>query len=217
MTTAITTTGTSSLRPVLSFSCVPVRSSRRARRPDFLAAPRRHAGSSSIIESKLVVLSRKGCQWPSIPKLSTWVTMTHPSRHGTRDTLHSNWPRNIYTRLRFLVWRGVLLAVHTVVARRLTSHPYKAGTENAGFSPDQALTSPSAKRPEVFDEMWGDGRCLERQRWYAACWCAGVDFGRIFSLQPAAAATFFYFLPQFSAPNAFAVVLVDDDGVDAAV
>ena len=47
---------------------------------------------------------------------------------------------------------GVLIFVHAVVVRPLTSHPYKAGTEHAGFSPDQALTSPSAKRSEVFGE-----------------------------------------------------------------
>ena len=35
----------------------------------------------------------------------------------------------------------------------LTSHPYKAGTEHAGFSPDQARNqSPSAKRRDVFGE-----------------------------------------------------------------
>ncbi|CAM9928749.1 unnamed protein product [Ectocarpus sp. 6 AP-2014] len=47
---------------------------------------------------------------------------------------------------------GVLIVVHAVAVRPLTSHPYKAGTEHAGFSPDQALTSPSAKRREVFGE-----------------------------------------------------------------
>ena len=47
---------------------------------------------------------------------------------------------------------GVLIVVHAVVVRPLTSHPYKAGTEHAGFSPDQALTSPSAKRREIFGE-----------------------------------------------------------------
>ncbi|CAN0067869.1 unnamed protein product, partial [Ectocarpus sp. 8 AP-2014] len=40
------------------------------------------------------------------------------------------------------------IVVHAVVVRPLASHLYKAGTEHAGFSPDQALTSPSAKRRE---------------------------------------------------------------------
>ena len=48
---------------------------------------------------------------------------------------------------------GVLMIMHAIVIRPLTSHPYKAGTEHAGFSPDQARTqSPSAKRRGVFGE-----------------------------------------------------------------
>ena len=48
---------------------------------------------------------------------------------------------------------GVLMIMHAIVIRPLTSHPYKAGTEHAGFSPDQARTqSPSAKRRSVFGE-----------------------------------------------------------------
>ena len=47
---------------------------------------------------------------------------------------------------------GVLIVVHAIVVRSLTSRPYKAGTGHAGFSPDQALISPSAKRREVFGE-----------------------------------------------------------------
>ena len=35
----------------------------------------------------------------------------------------------------------VLMIMHTIVMRPLTSHPYKAGTEHAGFSPDQAEPS----------------------------------------------------------------------------
>ncbi|CAN0168596.1 unnamed protein product [Ectocarpus sp. 4 AP-2014] len=42
--------------------------------------------------------------------------------------------------------------VHTAVVRPLTSHLYKARTEHAVFSPDQALTSSSAKHREVFGE-----------------------------------------------------------------
>ncbi|CAB1096826.1 unnamed protein product [Ectocarpus sp. CCAP 1310/34] len=48
---------------------------------------------------------------------------------------------------------GVLIVVHAVVMRPLTSHPCKAGTEHAGFSLDQALTSPSAKRREGRDML----------------------------------------------------------------
>ena len=48
---------------------------------------------------------------------------------------------------------GVLMIMHDIVVRPLTSHPYKAGTGHAGFSPDQARTqSPSAKRRGVFGE-----------------------------------------------------------------
>ena len=48
---------------------------------------------------------------------------------------------------------GVLMIMHAIVIRPLTSHPSKAGTEHAGFSPDQARTqSPSAKRRGVFGE-----------------------------------------------------------------
>ncbi|CAM9612621.1 unnamed protein product [Ectocarpus sp. 12 AP-2014] len=36
----------------------------------------------------------------------------------------------------------VLIVVHAKVVGPLTSHPYKAGTEHAVFSPDQALTIP---------------------------------------------------------------------------
>ena len=43
---------------------------------------------------------------------------------------------------------GVLMIMHAIVIRPLTSHPYKAGTEHAGFSPD--TQSPSAKRRGVF-------------------------------------------------------------------
>ena len=47
----------------------------------------------------------------------------------------------------------LLMIVHAVVIGPFTSHSYKAGTEHAGFSPDQARTqSPSAKRRGVFSE-----------------------------------------------------------------
>ena len=49
---------------------------------------------------------------------------------------------------------GVLMVMHAVVIRPLTSHPYKARTEHAGISPDQARTQlPSAKRRGVFDAL----------------------------------------------------------------
>ena len=35
-------------------------------------------------------------------------------------------------------WGGVLIILHAIVIWPLTSHPYKAGTEHAGFSPDRA-------------------------------------------------------------------------------
>ncbi|CAM9676764.1 unnamed protein product, partial [Sphacelaria rigidula] len=36
------------------------------------------------------------------------------------------------------------MIMHATVIKPLTSHPYKAGTEHAGFSPDQARSqSPS--------------------------------------------------------------------------
>ncbi|CAN0378793.1 unnamed protein product, partial [Ectocarpus fasciculatus] len=58
---------------------------------------------------------------------------------------------------------GVPIGVHAVVVWPSASHPYQADTEQAGFSPDQALTSPSAKRREVFGESysrWGGNCCL---------------------------------------------------------
>ncbi|CAM9217821.1 unnamed protein product [Sphacelaria rigidula] len=40
---------------------------------------------------------------------------------------------------------------HVVVIKPLTSHPYEAGTEHPGSSPDQARDqTPTAKRPDVF-------------------------------------------------------------------
>ncbi|CAN0587087.1 unnamed protein product, partial [Ectocarpus sp. 12 AP-2014] len=58
---------------------------------------------------------------------------------------------------------------HAVVVRSLTSHPFKARTENAGLSPDQALTSPSAKHREVFGQMWGDGGRAVPRKAAVAC------------------------------------------------
>lgn len=47
--------------------------------------------------------------------------------------------------------------MHAAVFRPLSSHPYVAGVEHAGFSTDQASTSPNAKRGEVFGESYGGG------------------------------------------------------------
>ena len=47
---------------------------------------------------------------------------------------------------------GVLMTIRAIIVRPLASHSYKAGTEHAGFSSDQARTqSPSAKRRGVSD------------------------------------------------------------------
>ncbi|CAN0585907.1 unnamed protein product, partial [Ectocarpus sp. 12 AP-2014] len=72
------------------------------------------------------------------------------------------------------------IAVHAVVGRPLTSHPYKVGIEHAGFSPDQTSASPSAKRRKVFGESRRGGatrdfwlRCVYL-RWFvpaASAWC----------------------------------------------
>ncbi|CAM9721230.1 unnamed protein product [Sphacelaria rigidula] len=49
---------------------------------------------------------------------------------------------------------GVLMILRAIVIRPLASHPYKAWTEHAGFSPNQARNqSPSAKRRDAFDEL----------------------------------------------------------------
>ncbi|CAM9924271.1 unnamed protein product [Sphacelaria rigidula] len=40
---------------------------------------------------------------------------------------------------------GVLMIMHAIVIRPLTSRPYKTGAEHAGFSPDQART-PTTER-----------------------------------------------------------------------
>ena len=53
---------------------------------------------------------------------------------GCRRSLWTPWIRRGTT----CGGRSVLILVHAVVVRPLTSHPYKAGTEHAGFSPDQA-------------------------------------------------------------------------------
>ncbi|CAM9931646.1 unnamed protein product [Sphacelaria rigidula] len=47
--------------------------------------------------------------------------------------------------------KSVLMILHAVVVLPLTSHPFKAGTEHAGFSSDQARDqSPSANDCDVF-------------------------------------------------------------------
>ena len=77
--------------------------------------------------------------------------ITVPSR-GTRTKYF--WTRNPKIKQKgFDGGGGELMIMHAIVNRPLTSHPYKAGTEHAGFSPDQARTqSPSAKRRSVFGE-----------------------------------------------------------------
>ncbi|CAM9795182.1 unnamed protein product [Sphacelaria rigidula] len=53
--------------------------------------------------------------------------------------------------------QGVHVILHTVVISSLALHPYKAGTEHAGVSPDQARNqSPSAKRRDAFGK-WHEG------------------------------------------------------------
>ena len=50
------------------------------------------------------------------------------------------------------------MIMHTIVIRPLTSYPYKAWTEHAGFSSDHARTpSTSAKRRGVFDRRMKGG------------------------------------------------------------
>ena len=50
---------------------------------------------------------------------------------------------------------GVLVIMHAIVVRPLTSHPYKAGTEHARFLPDKARNQlPSAKRRDVLGESY---------------------------------------------------------------
>ena len=72
--------------------------------------------------------------------------------------------------VRLFFWGGVLIILHAIVIRPLTSHTYKVGTEHAGVSPDQARNqSRSAKRRGVFGESHEALRLFGPKPTYLSC------------------------------------------------
>ncbi|CAM9334358.1 unnamed protein product [Sphacelaria rigidula] len=66
------------------------------------------------------------------------------------------------------------MIMHDIVMRPLTSHPYKAGTEHAGFSPDQARAGVTAtiRRGDCSHLARICTRCSrnQRMRYFCCCW-----------------------------------------------